>query len=58
MALIRLDFEPTSLLLSRGDATVFVTQPLGLALPLVSLGLLAVLLPPNIRSKREEAFSE
>ncbi|HYI68110.1 MAG TPA: tripartite tricarboxylate transporter permease, partial [Skermanella sp.] len=47
-----------AMLLSRGDATVFVTQPLSLGLLLVSLGLLTAVLLPNIRSKREEAFSE
>ena len=47
-----------AMLLSRGDATVFVTQPLSLSLLLVSMGLLAAVLLPNIRSKREEAFSE
>jgi TctA family transporter len=47
-----------AMLLSRGDATVFVTQPLSLGLLLVSLGLLVAVLLPNIRSKREEAYAE
>jgi putative tricarboxylic transport membrane protein len=46
------------MLLSRGDATVFVTQPLSLALLVVSLALLIIVVMPNIRAKREEAFSE
>jgi putative tricarboxylic transport membrane protein len=47
-----------AMLLSRGDATVFVTQPLSLALLVVSLALLIIVVMPNIRAKREEAFSE
>src|SRR5687767_13615480 len=47
-----------AMIISRGDATVFVTHPLGLALLLVSAALLAVVLLPNIRAKREEAFQE
>jgi putative tricarboxylic transport membrane protein len=47
-----------AMLLSRGDATVFVTQPLSLALLIVSLTLLVIVVMPNIRAKREEAFSE
>ena len=47
-----------AMIISRGDATVFVTHPLSLALLLVSLALLAVVLLPTIRAKREEAFQE
>ena len=47
-----------AMIISRGDATVFVTHPLSLALLLVSAALLAVVLLPNIRAKREEAFQE
>jgi putative tricarboxylic transport membrane protein len=47
-----------AMLLSRGDATVFVTQPLSLGLLLASAALLLVVVMPNIRAKREEAFSE
>jgi hypothetical protein len=36
--------------------SVFVTHPLSLALLLVSVALLVVV--PNIRAKREEAFQE
>jgi putative tricarboxylic transport membrane protein len=46
------------MIISRGDATVFVTHPLSLALLLVSLALLVVVLLPNIRAKRDEAFQE
>ncbi|MDB5797481.1 MAG: putative rane protein [Paucimonas sp.] len=47
-----------SLLLSRGDFTVFFTRPLSLGL-LVAAGLLVVIVAlPAIKSKREEAFQE
>lgn len=45
-----------SLLLSHGDWSVFVTQPVSAALLLASLALLIVVLLPSIKSKREEAF--
>ncbi|RWJ05767.1 tripartite tricarboxylate transporter permease [Mesorhizobium sp.] len=47
-----------AMLLSRGDPTVFVTQPLSLALLLASVALLAVVLLPSLKARREEAFSE
>ena len=37
---------------------VFVTHPLSLGLLLISAALLVVVLMPNIRAKREEAFQE
>lgn len=47
-----------ALLLSRGDASVFVTQPLSAAL-LIAAGLLLIsVLSPVIRRKREEVFVE
>lgn len=47
-----------ALLLSRGDASVFVTQPLSAAL-LIAAGLLLIsVLSPVIRRKREEVFIE
>jgi putative tricarboxylic transport membrane protein len=47
-----------SLLLSRGDFTVFFTRPLSLGL-LIAAGLLIVIVAlPSIKSKREEAFQE
>ncbi|WP_151448864.1 tripartite tricarboxylate transporter permease [Lacisediminimonas profundi] len=47
-----------SLLLSRGDFTVFFTRPLSLGL-LIAAGLLVVIVAlPAIKSKREEAFQE
>jgi putative tricarboxylic transport membrane protein len=47
-----------AMIISRGNAAVFVTHPLSLALLLVSLALLVVVLLPNIRAKRKEAFQE
>jgi putative tricarboxylic transport membrane protein len=47
-----------AMIISRGSPAVFVTHPLSLGLLLVSLALLVVVLLPNIRAKREEAFQE
>jgi TctA family transporter len=47
-----------AMIISRGDPSVFVTHPLSLALLLVAAALLVVVLLPNIRAKREEAFQE
>jgi TctA family transporter len=47
-----------ALLLSRGDWSVFVTRGLSASLLAVALALLAVVLLPSIKKKREEAFVE
>ena len=47
-----------AMLISRGDASVFVTHPLSLVLLLIAAALLVVVLLPTIRAKREEAFQE
>ena len=47
-----------AMLLSRGDATVFLTRPLSGTLLVVALLLLVIILLPAIRKKREEAFQE
>ncbi len=47
-----------AMLLSRGDATVFVTRPLSATLLGVALLLLIAIALPAIRKKREEAFVE
>ena len=47
-----------AMLLSRGDATVFVTRPLSATLLAIALLLLIVIALPAIRKKREEAFVE
>jgi putative tricarboxylic transport membrane protein len=47
-----------AMLLSRGDPTVFFTRPLSLAMLCIAAGLLLLIVLPNIRRKREEAFHE
>jgi TctA family transporter len=47
-----------ALLLSRGDWSVFVTRPLSASLLAAAVVLLAVVLMPSVKSKREEAFVE
>jgi TctA family transporter len=47
-----------SLLLSRGDFSVFVTRPLSLALLIATVALIVIVALPSIRAKREEAFQE
>ncbi|MGO4277571.1 MULTISPECIES: tripartite tricarboxylate transporter permease [Cupriavidus] len=47
-----------SLLLSRGDFTVFVTRPLSMGLLIAAAILVAIVAMPSIKSKREEAFQE
>ena len=47
-----------ALLLSRGDWSVFLTRPLSAGLLAAAALLLAVVLMPSVKSKREEAFVE
>jgi len=47
-----------ALLLSRGDPTVFVTRPLSAVMLAMAVALLIIIVLPNIRKKREEAFQE
>ena len=47
-----------AMMISRGDPMVFLTRPISAALLLLSLLLLAVLILPAIRSKREAVFQE
>jgi putative tricarboxylic transport membrane protein len=47
-----------AMLLSRGDATVFVTRPISAGLLIVTAILLLLMVLPNFRKKREEAFQE
>ena len=47
-----------ALLISRGDPAVFVTRPVSAAMLVMSLLLLATVLMPAIRRRREEAFQE
>ena len=47
-----------SLLLSRGDWSVFVTRPISASLLAAAALLLIIVLLPAVKSKREEAFVE
>ena len=47
-----------ALLLSRGDWSVFVTRPLSASLLAVAAILVAIVLLPAVKNKREEAFVE
>ena len=50
-----------AMLLSRGDATVFINpvdKPISFSFLLAALALLAIIALPNIRKKREEVFVE
>ncbi len=47
-----------SFLIARGDPTVFVTRPLSAALLVVAVILLALVLLPSVRKRREEVFHE
>ena len=47
-----------ALLLSRGDPSVFVTRPISLVLLIITAFLVALMISPKIKRKREEAFQE
>ena len=47
-----------AMLLSRGDATVFLTRPLSCRFPDRRSRLLLLIVLPNVRKTREEAFQE
>jgi putative tricarboxylic transport membrane protein len=47
-----------SMMLSRGDATVFFTRPISAVFLIAAVILLGIVLAPNIRKKREEVFVE
>ncbi|HYD59952.1 MAG TPA: tripartite tricarboxylate transporter permease [Noviherbaspirillum sp.] len=47
-----------SLLLSRGDFSVFITRPLSLALLVATVVLIVIVAMPAISAKRQEAFQE
>ncbi|MCU0942832.1 MAG: tripartite tricarboxylate transporter permease [Hydrogenophaga sp.] len=47
-----------ALLISRGDWSVFVTRPISASLLVAALVLLAIVLLPSVKKKREEAFVE
>ena len=45
-----------AMIISKGDPTVFFTRPLSLALLVLALGVLVVVLLPNVAKKREQVF--
>jgi putative tricarboxylic transport membrane protein len=47
-----------AMIISKGDATVFVTRPLSLALLLLAVGVLVVVFLPAIARKRAQVFVE
>ncbi len=47
-----------AMLLSRGDASVFITRPISAGLLLVTALLLLLMVLPNFRKKRQEAFQD
>jgi TctA family transporter len=47
-----------AMLLSRGDPSVFVTQPISLVMLLMAVGLLLLIAVPKFRKTREVAFQE
>ena len=47
-----------ALLLARGDPAVFVERPISLTLLVCAAVLLLIMLAPNVKKKREEAFRE
>lgn len=47
-----------AMIMSRGDATTFVTRPISLTLLLLATAVLVVVLLPSIRKKRDEVFVE
>jgi putative tricarboxylic transport membrane protein len=51
------EFLRRAMTISRGDATVFFTRPLSLALLLMAGALLAIVFLPAISAKRAEAFA-
>jgi putative tricarboxylic transport membrane protein len=47
-----------SMLMSRGDPSVFLTEPISLGFLLVSVAVLVLISAPAIAQRRKEAFSE
>jgi len=47
-----------ALLISRGDATVFFTRPISAGFLIATAVLLVIMIAPNVRKKREEAYRE
>ncbi|AUN31396.1 tripartite tricarboxylate transporter permease [Niveispirillum cyanobacteriorum] len=47
-----------SFLIARGDPSIFVTRPLSASLLVIALILIAIVLLPSVRKRREEVFHE
>ena len=47
-----------SMVLSFGDPSIFVQRPISLAILVLSLGLILLIVLPQFRQTREEAFQE
>jgi TctA family transporter len=47
-----------ALTISRGDPTVFLTRPISGGLLLIALVLLLIVIAPNVRKARDQAFKE
>jgi TctA family transporter len=47
-----------SMVLSFGDPMIFLQRPISLCILLASLALVALIIIPQLRSKRDEAFQE
>ena len=47
-----------AMILGRGDPTVFLTRPISLTLLIVTALVLAVMMLPRVRRKRDEVFVE
>jgi putative tricarboxylic transport membrane protein len=47
-----------AMLMSRGDATIFFREPISLSLLIMTVLLLALIIAPTVRQKRDEAFHE
>jgi putative tricarboxylic transport membrane protein len=47
-----------SLVLSRGDPMIFLDRPISLVILLMALGLLLIVVLPQLRTKREKVFQE
>ncbi len=47
-----------AMIMSRGDATTFVSRPISLTLLLLAVAVLVVVLLPSVRKSRDEVFTE
>ncbi|MES5100014.1 tripartite tricarboxylate transporter permease [Agrobacterium sp. BA1120] len=52
------EFLRRALMLSKGDATVFVTRPISATMLVLAVAMLALMIAPTLRKKREVAFQD